>query len=405
MSAFKRVTVIVMDGVGIGAAPDASRYGDAGSATLQNLARAVGGLHVPVLSSLGLGKAAELTGDAIGGVSASAHTVGSYGIMQEVSAGKDTTTGHFEICGIELDTPFPTYPDGFPEEVIERFEEVTGRGVLGNRAASGTAIVEELGAEHMRTGKPIVYTSADSVFQIAAHEDIIPLDELYSICAKAREILQGEHRVARVIARPFVGIPGSFRRTEMRKDFSVAPPEDTILDILTAHGVKTAGVGKIEDIFAGRGLAVSTHSRNTQESLRDTIGYLRSMPAGLIFTNCIDFDMLWGHRNDTSGYAAALAEFDSGLKLVLESLTDDDLLVVTADHGNDPTTPSTDHSREYVPILAYSPRYRTKANLGIRNGFYDVAATVSDALLGRVLTRRGRSFLSSLVGEDRRESS
>ena len=405
MSPIQRVVIIVMDGVGIGAAPDAHLYGDSGSATLQHVAELTGGLDLPVLASLGLGRAANLTGFPIAGIGADAHTIGSCGIMQEVSAGKDTTTGHFEIAGIKLKESFPTYPNGFPPEVIESFSRRIGRGVLGNKPASGTDIIEELGAEHMRTGKPIVYTSADSVFQIAAHESIIPVNELYEMCEIARGILQGKHRVARVIARPFTGSPGSFKRTERRKDFSVAPPGETILDILTDHGMTTVGVGKISDIFAGRGVSSSIHSHNTQESLKDTVACLESIRSGLIFTNCIDFDMLWGHRNDPEGYARALSEFDSGLRLVLDKLTRSDLLIVTADHGNDPTTPSTDHSREYVPLMAYSPGSNVRADLGIRIGFYDIAATVSEALLGRVLTKYGTSFFKAVMGETANEGS
>lgn len=405
VSSMKRVIIIVMDGVGIGAAPDADDYGDSGSATLQHVAELAGGLDLPVLSSLGLGKAADLTHSAVRGVSASKHTIGSYGIMQEVSAGKDTTTGHFEISGIKLEKPFPTYPHGFPSEVIESFSERIGRGVLGNTVASGTVIIEELGAEHIRTGRPIVYTSADSVFQIAAHEDVIPVNDLYAMCMHARELLQGEHRVARVIARPFTGSPGSFKRTERRRDFSVAPPGETMLDILTARGIQTVGIGKISDIFTGRGISSSIYSHNTEESLRATVDCLDSFASGLVFTNCIDFDMLWGHRNDPRGYARALSEFDAGLRAVLDKLATDDLLIVTADHGNDPTTPSTDHSREYVPLLAHSPGSMAKACLGIRMGFYDVGATVSEALLGAVLTKHGQSFLRSVTGEGTNESS
>jgi phosphopentomutase len=404
VSPIERVIIIVMDGVGIGAAPDADAYGDSDSATLQHVAKSVGGLHLPVLASLGLGRAADLTGFAIQGVSPSEHVIGSYGIMQEVSAGKDTTTGHFELSGIRLDEPFPTYPNGFPPEVIEGFSERIGRGVLGNKVASGTAIIEELGAEHIRTGKPIVYTSADSVFQIAAHEDVIPVNDLYAMCMHARELLQGEHRVARVIARPFVGSPGSFRRTERRRDFSVAPPDETVFDILTKRGIQTVGIGKISDIFTGRGISLSISTTNTEDSLKATVDCLDSVASGLVFTNCIDFDMLWGHRNNPQGYARALTEFDAGLKAVLDKLAASDLLIVTADHGNDPTTPSTDHSREYVPLLAYSPSSEAAVCLGIRIGFYDVAATVSEALLGSVLTSHGKSFLGPVMGEGANES-
>ena len=400
MSGVQRVILIVMDGVGIGAAPDAADYGDSGSATLQNTASLVGGLELPVLAALGLGRSAEIAGLPIEGVAAAGHVLGSYGIMREVSPGKDTTTGHFELAGLKLDAPFPVFPNGFPDAVIRPFSARIGRGVLGNKVASGTVIIEELGAEHLRTGKPIVYTSADSVFQIAAHEDIIPVPELYDMCAHAREVLNGQYRVARVIARPFTGVPGSFQRTSGRKDFSVAPPEPTVLDILSDHSVPTVGVGKISDIFSGRGLTASTHSRDTLESLDDTIWHMESVRRGLIFTNCIDFDMLWGHRNDPDGYAKALVEFDGALGLLMQHLSKGDLLIVTADHGNDPTTASTDHSREHVPLLVHCPGRDANADLGVRRGFYDVAATVCEALLGEVLTKNGQSFLHEAVEEE-----
>jgi phosphopentomutase len=373
MSLVRKVTIVVLDGTGIGALPDAGRYGDEGSNTLGNLSEAVGGLKVPHLQQLGLGNIGPIKG-----VPPAAKPVAAWGKMAERSPGKDTTTGHWEIAGVILDRPFPVYPNGFPPEIITAFEERIGRRVLGNKPASGTAIIEELGAEHMRTGYPIVYTSADSVFQIAAHEEVIPVAELYRMCEIARSILTGEHAVARVIARPFVGQPGNFRRTERRHDFSLPPPRPTLLEALTARGYTVAGIGKVSDIFAGRGITQSIPVKNNTENIRRTIEAVREMVPGIVFTNLVDFDTLYGHRNDPVGFARALEEFDAALPQLMAAVAPDGALFITADHGCDPTTPSTDHSREYVPLLVWGPRLREGVALGVRATFADVAATIAE---------------------------
>lgn len=385
-----RVVMIVLDSVGIGELPDADRFGDAGSATLQHTAEAVGGLRLPHLGELGLGCIAP-----IAGVPAAADPVGNYGKMAEVSAGKDTTTGHWEIAGLRLDTPFPTYPDGFPEEVIKPFTEAIGRGILGNKPASGTEIIKELGEEHMRSGKPIVYTSADSVFQIAAHEEVIPVSELYRMCEIARNILTGPHAVGRVIARPFAGEPGAFVRTERRKDFSLVPPRPTILDKLSEAGYDVCAVGKIEDIFAFRGITKSYHAHGNMEVVDTTLQFMATAGPGLIFANCVDFDSLWGHRNDVEAYAKGLEEFDERVPEIIDRLRPDDILIITADHGCDPTTPSTDHSREYVPLLVHGKGIRSGVNLGIRSTFADVAASIAE-LFDVENPGEGKSFLGMI---------
>lgn len=382
----QRVILIVLDSVGCGDAPDAAAYGDEGSNTLANTAHAVGGLHLPHLGRLGLG---HLT--LIEGVPPDPAPQGCFGRLTEISAGKDTTTGHWELAGLPLLKPFPTYPRGFPPDLIAEFERCIGRSVLGNYPASGTAIIEELGAEHMRTGYPIVYTSADGVFQIAAHEEIIPVEGLYRMCQIARTLLSGAHAVARVIARPFVGQPGSFRRTERRKDFSLLPPADTVLDVLKTAGKSVVGVGKVEDIFAYRGFTDSVHTTNNMDGVNAILNFISQSGEGLIFANLVDFDMLYGHRNDPYGYARALEQFDTRLLELQEVLQDGDVLMLTADHGNDPTTPSTDHSRERVPILVTGPRIRRGVALGTRTSFADVAATVAE-LLGVKWGGAGQSF-------------
>lgn len=373
MSLIRKITIVVLDGTGIGALPDAGRYGDEGSNTLGNLSEAVGGLKVPHLQQLGLGNIGPIKG-----VPPATKPVAAWGKMAERSPGKDTTTGHWEIAGVILDRPFPVYPNGFPPEIITAFEKRIGRRVLGNKPASGTAIIEELGAEHMRTGYPIVYTSADSVFQIAAHEEVIPVAELYRMCEIARSILTGEHAVARVIARPFVGQPGNFRRTERRHDFSLPPPRPTLLEALTARGYTVAGIGKVSDIFAGRGITQSIPVKNNTENIRRTIEAVREMVPGIVFTNLVDFDTLYGHRNDPVGFARALEEFDAALPELMAAVAPDGALFITADHGCDPTTPSTDHSREYVPLLVWGPRLRGGVALGVRATFADVAATIAE---------------------------
>ncbi|MDI6906202.1 MAG: phosphopentomutase [Thermoanaerobacterales bacterium] len=397
MTTVDRVFLIVLDSVGCGALPDAAAYGDAGSNTLGHTAAAVGGLKLPHLAAMGLGNVIRLDG-----VPPAFTPRASWGRMAERSPGKDTTTGHWELAGLILDRPFPVYPEGFPPEVIGEFERLIGRRTLGNRPASGTVIIQELGEEHLRTGYPIVYTSADSVFQVAAHEDVIPVDELYRICRIAREILQGEHAVGRVIARPFTGAPGNFRRTERRHDFSLPPTGPTVLDALSKAGVPVTAVGKIYDIFAGRGISRAIHTADNDEGLRAITGAAADVARGLIFANLVDFDMLYGHRNDPRGYAAALEAFDAALPGITVLLRPGDLLIITADHGCDPTTASTDHSREYVPLLVFNPTRPAGRALGTRETFADVAATIAAAFGLRWPT--GESFLKSVVRREKGES-
>ena len=392
MADVRRVILIVLDSVGCGDAPDAAAYGDEGSNTLANTARAVGGLKLPTMGRLGLGNITPIEG--VPPVSAPS---GAYGRLTEVSAGKDTTAGHWELAGVPVYRPFPTYPHGFPVELIAEFERRIGRETLGNYPASGTVIIQELGEEHMRTGQPIVYTSADSVFQIAAHEEVIPLEELYHMCQIARELLTGDHAVGRVIARPFVGEPGNFTRTENRRDFSLTPDQDTILDTLKAAGKEVTGVGKIEDIFAHRGLTRSQHTGNNMDDLEAILQFIASDADGLIFANLVDFDMLYGHRNNPRGYADALEQFDTRLPDIQAALRDVDVLMLTADHGNDPTTLSTDHSRERVPILVSGPPVQAGVNLGTRDSFADIAATIAD-LLSVAWDGAGQSFARLIVG-------
>lgn len=387
----KRVTVIVLDSVGCGDAPDAELYGDVGTNTLGNIARAVNGLALPNLGSLGLGNTTEILG-----TPATLQTAGVYGRMTEVSAGKDTTTGHWELSGAILEQPFPTYPNGFPPDLMAAFEASIGRATLGNIPASGTEILKDLGAEHVRSGSPIIYTSADSVFQIAAHEEVIPLDELYRMCQIARDLLCGEHAVGRVIARPFVGTPGNFSRTEARKDFSLQPPADTILDVVKAAGQEVMGVGKIEDIFDHRGLTQSNHTGNNMAGVDAILTFLGTKSNGLIFANLVDFDSLYGHRNNPQGYAQALVDFDQRLPEIFGAMGDEDVLIITADHGNDPTTPSTDHSRERVPILIYGKAIQASHNLGTRTSFADMAATIAE-LLDVEWHGAGNSFAQAIL--------
>jgi phosphopentomutase len=393
MNAVKRVIIIVLDSMGVGELPDAAEYGDEGSNTLANTAKAVGGLSVPHMQQLGLGHITTVEG-----VPPCDEPLGAYGRMAEASAGKDTTTGHWEMSGIYSPQPLPTYPNGFPKELIEEYERRIGRKTLGNYPRSGTVIIQELGEEHLRTGYPIVYTSADSVFQVAAHEEVIPIEELYRICQIAREMLVGEHAVGRVIARPFVGEPGNFTRTERRKDFSLLPPEPTLLDRLVAAGRPVMGVGKIEDIFAHRGLSQSVHSPNNMACVDQTLAYMKESQRGLVFANLVDFDMLWGHRNNPQGYAGGLEAFDRRLPEIMGAMTPPDILFLTADHGNDPTTPSTDHSREYVPLLAYGSRVKPGVDLGTRETFADLGATVAE-LLGIEPLPFGTSFAEEILGE------
>ena len=385
----RRAVILVLDGCGIGAASDAAAYGDIGSDTLGNLSRAQGGLALPALQAAGLGNIAPLSG-----VSRVERTDGAWGRMRPASAGKDSTTGHWEIAGLHLKRPFPTYPDGFPAAVLERFSAATGRGVLGNVAASGTEIIDRFGEEHQRTGKWIVYTSADSVFQVAAHEDVVPLAELYAACETAREQLQAPNDVSRVIARPFVGAPGAYKRTSNRRDYSIAPPGETLLDALAAAGVPRAGVGKVDDLFAGRGLR-SRHTTDNAEGIRFIQEWLADdREGGLLFANLVDFDTLYGHRGDAAGFDRALREFDDALPALRAALREDDLLFITADHGNDPTTGSSDHARENVPLLVLGDAVRP-GPLGDRATFSDLGATVAE-WLNVGFRGRGESFLPRL---------
>jgi phosphopentomutase len=384
----RRAAIIVLDGVGIGAAPDADAYGDRGSNTLGNVARAVGGVSLPQLESLGLGRCGEVKG-----VAAVASPRAAHGVCEPASPGKDSTTGHWEICGLILQAPFPTYPGGFPASLVAEFARSTSRGVLGNKPASGTAVLDEYGEEHRRTGKWIVYTSADSVFQIAAHEDTVPLSELYAACATARELCRGEHGVSRIIARPFVGSPGAWKRTSNRRDFSLPPPGPTLLDRLAEEQIPRVGVGKVDDLFAARGIT-SIHTATNAEAYALIEGALRAMHRGLLLANVIEFDQTWGHRNDVAGFHSGLLELDQALPRMMAEVRENDLVIFTADHGNDPTTPSTDHSREAVPLLAFGPRVRP-ASLGRRRTFADIGQTVAEFLEVPALPA-GTSFLSEV---------
>lgn len=372
-----RVILIVLDSLGIGALPDAAQYGDARSNTLCNIARANGGIGLPNLRALGLG---NIIGSPIQGVPGVDKPRAAFGKLAEKSVGKDTTSGHWEIAGLILKRPFPTYPEGFPPEIIEPFEAAIGRRTLGNEAASGTEIIVRLGVEHLKTGYPIVYTSVDSVFQVAAHEEVIPLEELYDICLIARtKILTGKHAVGRVIARPFVGEPGGFKRTGNRKDFSLKPPAKTVLNSIADAGMEVVGIGKIGDIFAQEGITRSIKTGNNMEGVDSIISCLRKSFKGLIFANLVEFDMLYGHRNDFRGYAGALEAFDARLPEILSALGEEDVLIITGDHGCDPTMPGTDHTREYVPMLLYGAPVKP-VHLGIRDTFADIGATISQLL-------------------------
>jgi phosphopentomutase len=380
----RRCALVVCDGLGVGAAPDADAYGDSGSDTLKHVLERHP-VPLPNLERLGL---TSLVG--------MGRPSGVRGKMQELSAGKDTTTGHWEMMGLVVDRPFPLYPRGFPPEIVEPFERRAGRKVLGNKAASGTVILEELGSEHLATGRPILYTSGDSVFQVAAHEDIWPAEKLWELCRFARRLLTGEHRVGRVIARPFTGRPGSFRRTANRRDFSVEPSGETWLDRLVAAGRRVFGVGKIVDIFAGRGISDSVHTGSDEEGLRVTLREIRSQRWDLVFTNLVDFDSKYGHRNDPAGFARALTVLDAAIPELLEALGPEDLFFLSADHGCETTDASTDHTREYVPLLAAGARVRAEADLGVRRGFFDLSATAGEWL--GVAAPRGESLLGRLLG-------
>jgi phosphopentomutase len=386
---FKRVFIIVLDGFGVGALPDAKDYGDLGANTLLHVVEAAGGVSLPNFEALGLGNLGEFKG-----LAKRQDCLGSFGRMTEKSAGKDSISGHWEIAGLRLDKPFPVYPQGFPKGVMDEFTARTGRQALGNVAASGTDIIDRLGVEHIQTSRPIVYTSVDSVFQIAAHVDVIPLPQLYDICLAAREMLRGEHAVGRVIARPFKGEPGRFRRTTDRKDFSIAPIGETLLDKAKAAGLPVVGIGKIEDLFAGRGLTEAIHTAGNTDGMARTLAAAKRITQGIIFTNLVDFDMLYGHRNDAIGYYKALVEFDNWLPRMMGAMKDGDLLFITGDHGTDPGTEGTDHTREYVPLLVYGPGIKGGVNLGTRESFSDLGATVAEAL--GIKIGRGESFLNLL---------
>ena len=388
---FRRVIWIVLDSVGIGEMPDAPDYGDTGSDTLGNIAR-LRGLHLPNLARLGLGNIKPLAGIAPAG-----NPQGSFGRCALASPGKDTTTGHWEMVGIHLEKPFPLYPRGFPPEIMDEFERQIGRKTLGNKPASGTEILKKLGEEHMRTGRPIVYTSADSVFQVAAHEEVIPLAELYRICQTARDLLRGPHEVGRVIARPFIGKPGNFTRTSNRHDYAVPPPKGMLLDQLEQRGVNVHGVGKIGDVFLGRGIGRSEKTRDNGDGMAKTLDAMEKTGEGLIFVNLVDFDQQYGHRNDIEGYGAALEQFDAWVPRLERALRPDDLVIFTADHGCDPTTPSTDHSREYVPLLASGPRVRRGMDLGLRATLSDIGQTVAENFATSIA--KGSSFLKQIVCE------
>lgn len=387
----ERIIWIVLDSLGIGALPDAPDYGDGGSDTLRHIHEACGSIRIPHLYALGLGKI-----DGMDYLDVPGEATGAYGRMAERSKGKDTITGHWEMSGIILEKAFPVYPDGFPREIIVEFERLAGTKVLGNCAASGTEIIEELGTAHIGTGYPIVYTSADSVFQIAAHEDVIPVEKLYEMCRTARVLLRGRHAVGRVVARPFTGEPGAFVRTKNRKDFSLPPPSETILDKVKESGRDVITVGKIEDIFSGRGISESVHTPDNASGMEAMIEYTSRPGKGVIFTNLVDFDMLYGHRNDPAGYRNALEAFDRRLPPLHACMRDGDMLIITADHGCDPTTESTDHSREYVPLLIAGKYIRHDVNLGTRKTFADIAASVAEVFdIGH--TFPGESFMGRIL--------
>jgi phosphopentomutase len=387
---FSRAIVLVLDSVGIGELPDAALYGDTGSNTLGNIARQVP-LGLPTLRSLGLDRLV-----ALGGAVPTARPAAARARLVEKSAGKDSVTGHWEMMGVVLDRPFPVFPGGFPRDVLDEFSRRTGRGVIGNKAASGTHVIEELGAEHVRTGSFIVYTSADSVFQIAAHEQVVPVPELYRACEAAYQIVGEGLGVGRVIARPFVGEPGRFKRTPNRRDFALPPSGETLLDRLKAGGIPVIAIGKIDDLFAGRGITKAIHTSSDDEGMDLVERQMDDVGRGLIFANLVDFDTQFGHRNDVQGYARNLERFDGRLAAVLDRLREDDLLAVTADHGNDPTTASTDHSREHVPLLVAGRRVKAGIDLGTRNTFADVGQTLAEVFgVGRLA--HGTSFLADIV--------
>jgi len=383
----RRAALIVLDGLGVGEAPDTAAWGDSGSATLGNVVRANPGLSLPNLTALGVGHCGD------SGLAVASEPIAAVGTAQPASQGKDSITGHWELCGLVLEQPFPTFPSGFPEGFLAEFSARTGRGILGNKAASGTAILDELGQRHVETGDWIIYTSADSVFQVAAHEEVVPIAELYAACTVAREMATGDMGVARVIARPFVGTVGAWQRTARRKDFSLAPLDDTLLDHLAAAHVPVVGIGKVDDLFAGRGVR-SIHTATNAEAYDLIIGSLGSVRRGLIFANVIEFDQSWGHRNDVTGFARGLEELDRWIPRLRSAIREDDLIILTADHGNDPTTSSTDHSREQVPVVVIGGKVQS-ALLGSRSTFADVGQTIAE-FLGVPPLAAGTSFLAEV---------
>jgi phosphopentomutase len=385
----RRAIVIVCDGLGVGEAPDAAAFGDAGTRTLQHILRD-GTPVIPHLTRLGL--LHTMYGEAPAGLPA---PTGAFGRLAEASAGKDSTTGHWELMGLTVPVPFPLYPEGFPPEVVEPFEHAVGKKVLHNGPASGTEVIKQYGEEHMRTGRPILYTSGDSVFQIAAHEEVVPVETLYRWCEIARGMLVGAHRVGRVIARPFVGRPGTFTRTHRRRDYAVPPDGPTLLDELKSSGRRVYGIGKIEDLFSGRGLAEAVHTESNRDGLEKTVAALSNRDDDFVFTNLVDFDTKYGHRNDPKGYARALEEMDAFVPALLSGLREGDVLMITADHGGDPSDVSTDHTREFVPMVAAGPRVRAGVDVGSRATFADLGATVADYL--GVPPLGGASFLSAIL--------
>ncbi|MBD3218493.1 MAG: phosphopentomutase [candidate division Zixibacteria bacterium] len=392
MKKYRRIILLILDACGIGELPDADEYGDAGANTIANTAKKLGGLNLPNLAQMGLGNIEDIKG-----APKTDKPSAFYGKLAEISKGKDSTVGHWELAGVVLHDPFPVFPEGFPPELINKFELLSGFKVTGNKPASGTKIIAELGDEHVETGKLIVYTSADSVFQIAAHTDIVPLEKLYEVCIKARRMLTGKWGVSRVIARPFVGESGNYTRTSDRKDFSIEPVEDTMLDKLIKVEYQVTGVGKIQDLFAGRGLTESYHTKNNEQGVNTTLKMIAEKDNGLIFINLVDFDMLWGHRNDYKGFGKGLEDFDKRLPEILDTLRENDLLIITADHGCDPTIEtSTDHSREYVPLLAYAHDMNNQKSLGTRETFADVAQTVCQNFNLEPM-KYGKGFLDELA--------
>ncbi|HYX48517.1 MAG TPA: phosphopentomutase [Ktedonobacteraceae bacterium] len=390
MSTLKRAILVVLDGLGVGANPDAHDYGDDGASSLEHCAQTIGGLSLPNLGSIGLGNITPILG-----TPPTDDARGSYGRMAEAGTGKDSTTGHWEMTGVVLHKPLPTYPNGFPADLVERFEQAIGRKVIGNKAASGTEIIKELGEEHLRTGRPILYTSADSVFQVAAHQDVIPLEELYHMCQIARGMLTGEHAVGRVIARPFIGTPGNFKRTEHRRDFSLTPLGTTLLDVLKENGKDVIGIGKIEDLFAGRGLTQKDHTETNKDGMAVTLRWLDRDFNGLLFVNLVEFDMLWGHRRDSQGYAKALQDVDGWFAQVQQVMRPDDAIFFTADHGVDPTYKGSDHTREQVPLLVYGQPVGAGINLGMRSTFADLGQTLAQAFQVTPLSA-GTSFAQEI---------